>query len=44
MIYQDYKFETIPIIVGALSYLPKELKTNMEKLKFDEKKVQNITK
>ena len=34
----------IPIIVGALGYAPKELKTNLEKLNFDEKEVINITR
>ena len=43
-LYQDYKFEMIPIIVGALDYVPKELKTNLEALNFDEKEVRNITR
>ena len=30
--------------VGALDYVPKELKTNLEKFNFDEKEVQNITR
>ena len=44
MLYQDYKFEMIPIIVGTLGFFPKELKTNLEKLNFDEKEVENITR
>ena len=44
MLYQDYKFEMIPIIVGALGYVPKELKTNLEKLNFNEKEVKSITR
>ena len=32
----------IPIITGALGYIPKELKANLEKLNFDEKEAQNI--
>ena len=42
-VYQDYKFEMIPIIVGALGEVPKELKTNLEKLNSDEKEVKSIT-
>ena len=30
MLYQDYKFEMIPIIIGALGYIPKKLKANLE--------------
>ena len=44
MLYQDYKFEMIPIIVGALGSVPKELKTNLEKLNFNEKEVERITR
>ena len=39
MLYQDYKFEMMPIIVGAL-----ELKANLEKLNFNEKEVKRITR
>ena len=42
MLYQDYKFEMIPVIVGALGYFPTGLKTNQDKLSFDEKEIQNI--
>ena len=34
----------IPIVVGALGYIPKELKTNLEKLNFNEKEVKNIAR
>ena len=44
MLYQCYKFEMIPIIVGTLGYVPKELKTNLEKLNFNEKEVESITR
>ena len=44
MLYQGYKFEMVPIIVGALGYVPKELKTNLEKLNFNEKEVKSITR
>ena len=44
MLYQDCKFEMIPIIVGALGYVSKDLKTNLEKLNFDEKEVKSITR
>ena len=41
---QDYKFEMIPIIIGALGYVPNELKTNLEKLNFNEKEVKSTTR
>ena len=44
MLYQDYKLEMIPIVDGALGYVPKELKTSLEKLSFYEKEVENITR
>ena len=44
MLYQGYKFEMVPIIVGALGYVPKELKTNLEKLNFNENEVKSITR
>ena len=34
----------VPIIVGALGYVPKDLKTNLEKLNFNEKEIANITR
>ena len=44
MLYQGYKYEMVPIIVGALGYVPKELKTNLEKLNFNENEVKSITR
>ena len=44
LLHQDYKFELIPIVVSALGFVTKELKTNLETLNFDEKEVQNITR
>ena len=44
MLYQDYKLEMIPIIFSALGCVPKELKIPLDKLNFDEKEVQNITR
>ena len=38
------KFEMVPIIVGALGYVPKELKTKLEKLNFNENEVKSITR
>ena len=37
ILYQDYKFNVIPIIVGALGYIPKCLKRYICDLGFDEK-------
>ena len=42
--YLLYKFEMVPIIMGALGYIPKDLKTNLEKLIFNEKEIVNITR
>ena len=42
MLYHDYEFEMIPIIVGALGFVLKELKTNLEKLNFNEKEVKAL--
>ena len=44
MLYQGYTFDMVPIIVGALGYVPKELKTNLEKLNFNENEVKSITR
>ena len=33
----------IPIIIGALGYVLKDLKTNLEKLNFKEKEIKAIT-
>ena len=41
-LYQDYKFEMIPAMFGALGYVPEELKTNLQKLNFNEKELQSI--
>ena len=37
ILYPDYKFNMIPIIVGALGYIPKCLKGYICDLGFDEK-------
>ena len=42
--YEAYKFEMIPIIVGALGYVPRELKTNLDKLNYNEKEVEALQK
>ena len=44
MLYHEYKFEMIPIIIGALGYVPKDLKTNLKKLNFNEKETKTITR
>ena len=33
----------VPIIIGALGYVLKDLKTNLEKLNFKEKEIKTIT-
>lgn len=44
LLYHDYKFEMVPIIIGALGYVPKDLKINLEKLNFNEKEVKAMTR
>ena len=44
ILYHDYKFEMVPIIIGALGYIPKDLKPNLEKLNFNEKEIKTITR
>ena len=44
MLYQDYEFEIIPIAVSVLGYVPREFKTNLETLNFDENEAHNITR
>ena len=44
MIYHDYKLKMVPIVIGALGYVPKDLKTNLEKLNFNEKEIKTITR
>ena len=50
MMYNDYKFEMIPIIIGAFGFVPNDLKASLENLNFVKKetkslirKLQNIT-
>ena len=38
MLYHDYKFEMVPIIIGALGYVPKDFKTNLEEFNLVRKK------
>ena len=39
MMYNDYKFEMVPIVIGAFGFIPKDLKTLLESLNFDKKEV-----
>ena len=39
IIYPNYKFEMIPIIVGCLGYVQKDLKIYMKQLGFDNKEI-----
>ena len=43
-LYNKYQFEMLSIIIGAMGYVQKELKGNLEKLKFHKKETHNITK
>ena len=42
MMYNDYKFEMVPIVIGAFGFIPKDLKTSLESLNFDKKEVKCI--
>ena len=42
MLYYNCKFEMIPIIVGALGCVPKEVKINLEEFNFDENEIKSI--
>ena len=44
MLYQDYRFEMITVIIGAKGCILEEFKVNLEKLNFDEKEEQNSGK
>ena len=37
MIYNDYKFEMIPIIIGALGFVLNDFKISLGNLNFDKK-------
>ena len=39
VMYPNYKFEMIPIVIGCLGYLQKDLKTYMKQLGFDDKEI-----
>ena len=39
MMYNDYKFEMVPIVIGAFGFIAKDLKTLLESLNFDKKEV-----
>ena len=39
MMYNDYKFEIIPIIIGAFDFVPNNLKTSLGNLNFDKKEI-----
>ena len=45
MMYNDYKFEMIPIIIGTFGFVPNELKTSLEKKEAKSliRKLQTIT-
>ena len=42
MIYNDYKFEMIPIIIGAFGFVPNDLKTSLGNLNFDKKETKSL--
>ena len=42
MMYNDYQFEMIPIIIGAFGFVPNDLKTSRENLNFDKKETKSL--
>ena len=42
MMHNDYKFEMIPIIVGAFGFVPNDLKTYLGNLNFDKKETKSL--
>ena len=42
LMYNEYKFETIPIITGAFGFVPKDLKTSLGNLYFDKKETKSL--
>ena len=44
MLYHEYKFEMVPIIIDALGYVPNDLKANLEKLNFNENEIKAISR
>ena len=41
MMCNDYKFEIIPIIIGAFCSVPNDLKTSLGNLNFDKKETES---
>ena len=44
MMYNDYKFEMIPIIIGAFGFAPNDLKMCLGNLNFDKKETESVIK
>ena len=44
MLYHKYKFEMVPIIIGALGYVTNDLKANLEKLNFNDSEIKAISR
>ena len=44
MLYHEYKFEMVPIIIGELGYVPNDLKANLEKLNFNDNEIKAISR
>ena len=44
IMYPDYKFEMIPVVIGYLGYVQNDLKTYMKQLGFDDKEIQFLVR
>ena len=42
MMYTDYKFEMIPIIIGAFGFVRNDLKKSLENLNVDKKETKSL--
>ena len=40
IMYPNYKFEMIPVVIGCLGYAKNDLKTYIKQLGFDDKEIQ----
>ena len=42
MMYNDYKFKMIPIIIGAFGFVPNDLKTSLGNVNVDKKETKSL--
>ena len=42
MMYNNYKFEMTPVIIGAFGFVPNDLKTSLKNLNFDKRETKSL--